>query len=82
VIEPDIMQPMVDNQSGQDWTRFEFRLRAAMAEIGITDDPTLKRTLAHWFKISGESTRKWLSGDSSPRQDKIIDIDHRTGVRA
>jgi len=61
---------------------FGFRLRAAMAQVGLKTDAEIKREMGRVFGITAESVRKWLANASKPQHDKTMEIADYTGVRA
>lgn len=76
------MQLMVENNKMKGPESFAFRLKAAMAEVGLTSDVQIKREMVRVFGIHQESVRKWLANASKPTHDKIMELADYAGVSA
>jgi SOS-response transcriptional repressor LexA len=61
-------------------TRFAARFNKACDIAGIQSGRGRRAELARMFGVSGESARKWLSGESIPKSSRIANIARSLGV--
>jgi len=60
--------------------QFAERLNQACDLAGIPSGRGRRADLARMFNVSGESARKWLSGESIPKSSRVVQIALRLGV--